>query len=145
MQAYETSTKTLRAALARPELQRDRVDATLEGMAEALADQREIDEAIRVGESVAVGDQADEDELASELAMLVKEAETEQRAEKEREEKERKEQEKERKEIEARQQEKQDEEMARRLAGLKVQQGQVAASVMKEAEVEKRLDASTAS
>ncbi|KAH7094026.1 hypothetical protein BKA62DRAFT_721422 [Auriculariales sp. MPI-PUGE-AT-0066] len=123
IQAYETSTRTLRTALARPELQRERVDATLENMAEALADQREIDDAIRAGEAVAVGEQVDDDELASELAALAKEAHAEQEAD-ERKQKEHEEKEKEeRQKVEARQKEaeqaKEDDEMVRRLSALK--------------------------
>ncbi|KZV97027.1 hypothetical protein EXIGLDRAFT_608524 [Exidia glandulosa HHB12029] len=86
MQAYETSARTLRTALQNPLLQRERVDATLDDMAEALADQREIDDAIRAGEAGVVD--ADEDELAKELAGLVDEVQREEKSKTEHEEKE---------------------------------------------------------
>jgi len=56
-------------------------------MADALADSREIDEAIRIGEKVAVGADDIEDELADELAALVAEAQIEQKNDQEEKEK----------------------------------------------------------
>ncbi|EJD41067.1 hypothetical protein AURDEDRAFT_90579 [Auricularia subglabra TFB-10046 SS5] len=84
MEAYEKSTHTLRAALADPRLQRDRVEATMDGMAEALADHREIEDAMKLGE-IGIVPEADEDELAAELAGLQDEV----RREKEQEERQR--------------------------------------------------------
>ena len=93
IKAYETSTATLRTVLADPALQRDKVDATMEALSDALADQEEIDQAIQSGGLSAVagtsmGGDVDEDELERELQGLVedkqKEDESERVAEKER-------------------------------------------------------------
>jgi len=74
MNAYETATKTLKGILATPTLDLERVERTTEEMAEVLALQEEVDSAIRVGGSVAVGAGGvvvDEDELERELEGLV--------------------------------------------------------------------------
>jgi len=77
IKSYESSTATLRTILAHPSLQRASVDATMEALAEANADARDLDDAIRLGGNVAigVGDNLDEDELEAELRALVSEAE----------------------------------------------------------------------
>lgn len=76
MAAYEQSTSTLKTLLANPLLDRDRVDSTTEALAETLADQHEIDEAIQHGGEVAMGAagrvDVDEDELEKELAEIVR-------------------------------------------------------------------------
>jgi charged multivesicular body protein 7 len=77
MKSYESSTVTLRAILSHPALQRDKIDETMSAMAEAGADAREVDEAIRIGGEATVGVDVDEGELEEELGMLVKEAEME--------------------------------------------------------------------
>ncbi|TFY70266.1 hypothetical protein EVG20_g2735 [Dentipellis fragilis] len=115
LKTYESSTSTLKALLADPALQRDTVDKTLDALAEATADAREIDDAIRVGGDMArveAGVDLDEDELERELAALVAEGEQEAREkDKERSAKDKaKEQEQEAAETE---------ELERRLAGLK--------------------------
>lgn len=70
--AYEASTAALATALKDPRLQPDRIAATTDALADALADQREIDEAVRMGGALATGqNDVDEDELAKELAALV--------------------------------------------------------------------------
>lgn len=74
MNAYETATRTLKGILATPTLDLERVERTTEEMAEVLALQEEVDSAIRVGGSVAVGAGGvvvDEDELERELEGLV--------------------------------------------------------------------------
>ncbi|KAA1469435.1 hypothetical protein DENSPDRAFT_835058 [Dentipellis sp. KUC8613] len=112
MKTYESSTSTLKALLADPALQRDSVDKTLDALAEATTDAREIDDAIRVGGDMArveAGVDLDEDELERELAALAAEAEQET---KDKEEKEQSAKEKEREAAET-------EELERRLAGLK--------------------------
>src|ERR1700761_6682876 len=84
MKAYETSTTTLRTILSHPLLQRENIDATMESMADANADYKEVSDAIQFGlegEGVGAVD-VDEDELASELDALVKEREEEEAAEK---------------------------------------------------------------
>ncbi|KAF8892473.1 Snf7-domain-containing protein [Infundibulicybe gibba] len=77
MRSYESSTSTLRAILAHPSLQRDSIDKTMEAMAEANADAREMDDAIRIGGEVAVGVEViDDGELEEELEALIQEAES---------------------------------------------------------------------
>lgn len=76
MQAYEASTATLAHVLSHPSLQRDRIETTMDALADTMADQQEIDEAIRSGGQV-VADAAgmdgadDEDALEKELEALV--------------------------------------------------------------------------
>lgn len=78
MKSYESSAATLRAILAHPSLQREKVDETLEAMASANADARDIDDAIRQGTEIAQADAGiDDSELEDELAALIKEAEQE--------------------------------------------------------------------
>jgi len=86
MKSYESSTLTLRAILSHPSLQRDKIDATMDAMAEASADAREVDEAIKVGGEGAIGVDVDEGELEEELNRLVREAEGEGEGEGKREE-----------------------------------------------------------
>ena len=77
MKTYESSTATLRALLAHPSLQRDAVDRTFDALADANADARELDEAVRSGMDVAVGVDVspdDEDDIKAELAALEAEA-----------------------------------------------------------------------
>lgn len=88
MKAYDTSTMTMKALLSHPLLQRDKINETMEAMAEAAADQTEVDQAIRLGGAVmfaASGAAVDEDELQKELQQII-------RKEKEREDNESKEQ-----------------------------------------------------
>jgi charged multivesicular body protein 7 len=75
MKAYETSTATLKELLADPRLQREHIDQTMENMAEALADHRDVEEAIALGGVPA--DPAEDEELARELQQLVEENERE--------------------------------------------------------------------
>lgn len=82
MEAYEASTRTLRVALADPRLQRERVEATMDGMAEALADHREIEDAMELGE-IGIVPETDDDELAAELAGLQEEVRKEEKAKEE--------------------------------------------------------------
>ncbi|OBZ75418.1 hypothetical protein A0H81_04292 [Grifola frondosa] len=78
MKSYESSTATLRAILAHPSLQRDKIDETMDAMASANADAREVDDAIRMGADMAQMETGiDESELEAELAALVKESESE--------------------------------------------------------------------
>jgi len=80
VKAYESSTATLRALLAHPSLQRDAMERTFDALADANADARELDDAVRSGMDLAVGAAAppeDEDEINAELAALVAEAEAE--------------------------------------------------------------------
>jgi len=77
VKTYESSTATLRALLAHPSLQRDATDRTFDALADANADARELDEAVRSGMDVALGvgvSPDDEDEITAELAALEAEA-----------------------------------------------------------------------
>jgi len=82
MKSYESSTLTLRSILAHPSLQRERIDETMDALAEANANAREVDDAVRMGGDVAVGveDAVDEEELERELKEMVREAEAEKEA-----------------------------------------------------------------
>jgi charged multivesicular body protein 7 len=78
VKTYESSTATLRALLAHPSLQRDAVDRTFDALADANADARELDEAVRSGMDVALGvgvvSPDDEEDIKAELAALEAEA-----------------------------------------------------------------------
>ncbi|KAI0345138.1 hypothetical protein BDW22DRAFT_1001391 [Trametopsis cervina] len=81
MKSYESSTATLRAILSHPSLQREKIDETMDAMASANADAKDIDEAIRDGIDIAQTDVGvDDSELEAELAALVKESEDEKAA-----------------------------------------------------------------
>jgi charged multivesicular body protein 7 len=75
MKAYETSTATLKELLADPRLQHDHIDQTMESMADALADHREVEDAIALGG--VPSDPTEDEELAKELQALVEENERE--------------------------------------------------------------------
>ncbi|KAF7294787.1 hypothetical protein MIND_01016400 [Mycena indigotica] len=79
LKSYEASTSTLRSILAHQSLQRDSIDKTMDALAEANADAREVDEAIRIGGDIALGIDSnpafDEDDLEEELKRLAKEDE----------------------------------------------------------------------
>ncbi|WVR04870.1 hypothetical protein IAU60_001882 [Kwoniella sp. DSM 27419] len=82
MAAYETSTTTLRSVLADPSLSPERVAETTDALAEAMADQEEIDRAVRVGGELAMAGttarmDVDEDALAAELEALVEQEKAE--------------------------------------------------------------------
>ncbi|KAF9475867.1 hypothetical protein BDN70DRAFT_883201 [Pholiota conissans] len=77
MKTYESSTATLRAILAHPSIERSSVDKTMEALAEASTDAKELDDAIRIGGDVAlgVGEIVDDEELEEEWKAMVKEME----------------------------------------------------------------------
>lgn len=78
MKSYESATATLRAILAHPSLQREKIDETMDAMASVNAEAKDIDEAIRMGVEMAQSDAGiDDSELEDELAALVKEIEHE--------------------------------------------------------------------
>ncbi|KAG8904513.1 hypothetical protein FRB99_001646, partial [Tulasnella sp. 403] len=83
MKAYDTSAKTLRSVLKHPLLQMSSIEQTMENMSEALADHKEIEDAISLGnedaQRAAGVVEPDESELADELAALVEEQVQEQR------------------------------------------------------------------
>lgn len=78
MKSYASSTTTLRTLLSHPSLQRDKIDETMDAMASANCDAKEVDDAIRIGGDIALGlntpgEGIDEGELEEELRMLVEE------------------------------------------------------------------------
>ena len=81
MKSYDLSAITLRTILAHPSLQRDSIDKTMDALAEANLDAREVDDAVRMSGDVALGmdNIVDDDELEAEWKALVEEAETAQR------------------------------------------------------------------
>ena len=74
MKAYSSASATLKSILSTPALQRDQVDATMDGLADALADGEEINQAI---EGNLPASDIDENELSTELNKLVIEKEQE--------------------------------------------------------------------
>lgn len=85
MAAYETSTSTLKSILSNPALDLEHVERTTEGLAEVMANQEEVDSAIRLGGEIAVGaggrEVVDDDELRRELEEMVKDEKEAKRAE----------------------------------------------------------------
>lgn len=81
MKSYDLSAITLRTILAHPSLQRDSIDKTMDALAEANLNAREVDDAVRMSGDVALGTDGivDDDELEAEWRALVEEAETTQR------------------------------------------------------------------
>ncbi|KAI0636980.1 Snf7-domain-containing protein [Trametes polyzona] len=78
MKSYESSTATLREILSHPLLQREKIDETMDAMASANADAREVDDAIQMGAEMAQADAGvDESELEAELDALVRDVEKE--------------------------------------------------------------------
>ena len=72
MKSYESSTATLRAILSHPSLQRERIDETMDAMASANADAKDIDDAIRIGAAVAQADAGvDETKLVRKLDLYL--------------------------------------------------------------------------
>ncbi|KAK0483728.1 hypothetical protein IW261DRAFT_1464826 [Armillaria novae-zelandiae] len=79
LESYAQSTSTLRTILSHPLLQRESVEQTMEAMAEANDDAKEIDDAVRIGGDIAIGanNAYDEDELQTELNKLIQESKEE--------------------------------------------------------------------
>lgn len=75
MNSYESSTATLKAILAHPSLQRSSIDKTMEALAEANEEAKEVDDAIRIGGEVGIGD-VNDDEVEEEWKALIREAES---------------------------------------------------------------------
>ena len=77
LKSYETSTITLRSILAHPSLERSSIDQTMEALAEANADAKEIDDVVRFGGDIAVGvnESIDDAEVEEEWKNMVKELE----------------------------------------------------------------------
>jgi len=85
MQAYETSTSTLKSIMSNPALDMDNVEKTTEALAEVMSNQEEVDNAIRIGGEIAVGasgrEGVDDDELKKELEEMVRDEKERQRVE----------------------------------------------------------------
>ncbi|KAG9318852.1 Snf7-domain-containing protein, partial [Chiua virens] len=77
MKTYEKSTATLQAILSHPSLRREKIDETMDALAAANSNAREVDEAIKIGGDIAMAETGviDDTELEDELNALVKEAE----------------------------------------------------------------------
>ncbi|KJA27470.1 hypothetical protein HYPSUDRAFT_35364 [Hypholoma sublateritium FD-334 SS-4] len=77
LKSYETSVVTLRAILAHPSLERSSIDKTMEALADANADAKEIDNAVRFGGDIAVGvnENIDDEEVEAQWKAMVKELE----------------------------------------------------------------------
>ncbi|EIN07271.1 Snf7-domain-containing protein [Punctularia strigosozonata HHB-11173 SS5] len=73
MQTYELSTATLRSVLAHPSLQRDHIDDTMDALASATADAKEVDDAITDGVEIAAPTGVDDSDLEAELQALIRE------------------------------------------------------------------------
>ena len=73
MKSYEDSTATLRAVLAHPLLQREKIEETMDAMASANADAQDIQDTIRIGTDIAQGEAGiDDAELEDELNKMIK-------------------------------------------------------------------------
>ena len=78
MQTYESSTATLRAILAHPMLQKEKIEETMDAMAEANAEAREIESEINIGLDAAQGEgTADDADIEEELNELIAKSERE--------------------------------------------------------------------
>jgi charged multivesicular body protein 7 len=78
METYKSSTATLKSILSHPSLQREYVESTMEALAEANDDAKEIEQVIRAGGDLAAAEAGiDDSELELELAALTKEVEDE--------------------------------------------------------------------
>ncbi|KAK2466799.1 hypothetical protein APHAL10511_001057 [Amanita phalloides] len=75
MRLYKSSTTTLRTILSHPSLQRESIEQTMDALAEANADAKEVDNAVRIGGDVALNsEQINDTELEAELNNLIAEA-----------------------------------------------------------------------
>lgn len=75
MSAYETASSTLASVLSHPFLDLAHVEKTTDALSELMANQEEIDSAIRLGGQSATktGEDVDEDSLAEEFEAMVQE------------------------------------------------------------------------
>lgn len=81
MKSYESSTATLRMILSHPSLQRGKIEETMDAMASASADARDVEDAIKIGGEAAASEAGiDDSELEAELQALIKESEGEKEA-----------------------------------------------------------------
>lgn len=75
MKTFESSTTTLRTILAHSSLQRENINQTMNALAEASQDAKEVDDAIRIGGDVALGVEISDEEIERELEALAKDVE----------------------------------------------------------------------
>ncbi|KAF7778602.1 hypothetical protein Agabi119p4_2947 [Agaricus bisporus var. burnettii] len=75
MKTFESSTTTLRTILAHSSLQRENINQTMDALAEASQDAKEVDDAIRIGGNVALGVEISDEEIERELEALAKDVE----------------------------------------------------------------------
>ena len=78
MKSYESSTATLRMILGHPSLQRGKIEETMDAMASASADARDVEDAIKIGgDSAAAEAGIDDSELEAELQALINDSKDE--------------------------------------------------------------------
>lgn len=78
MKAYETSNDTLKAILKAPELDRDRVENTMDSLSETLADHGEIEQAIARPGGAEISSEM-EDEIENEYKKLFEDSREEEK------------------------------------------------------------------
>jgi charged multivesicular body protein 7 len=78
LKAYESSTTTLRTILAHSSLEHENINKTMDALAEANQDAKEVDDAIRIGGDMAVGVEIDDEEIEEELKALARDVENSQ-------------------------------------------------------------------
>ena len=79
LSAYQSATSSLRSLLAHPSLQKEHVENTMDAMQDALADQKEIEDVIKIGGQQTSGLDIAMDEIEEELRQMQREAEEEKR------------------------------------------------------------------
>ncbi|KAG9022176.1 hypothetical protein FS837_006548, partial [Tulasnella sp. UAMH 9824] len=82
MKAYDTSARTLRTVLQNPLLQQESIEATMERMADVLVNRKKIEDAISLGDDLAVGSagkQRKEEEEEKERVRLEEKRKTEEK------------------------------------------------------------------
>ena len=80
LSAYQSATSSLKSLLAHPSLQKEHVENTIGALQDVLADQKEIEDIIKVGGEQVSGLDAADDDIQEELRQMQKEAEEEKRA-----------------------------------------------------------------
>ncbi|KAJ7595707.1 Snf7-domain-containing protein [Mycena floridula] len=71
---FQSSTATLKKILAHPSLQRDEIDRTMDALADANADAKEVDDAVRLGADAAL--EIDDTDINEQLEALILEEES---------------------------------------------------------------------
>lgn len=76
MQAYQAGTDVLKTLLAKPELSIENVENTMDKLADIMADQKSIEDAVQMGQDLIVtesGSMVDMDEISRDLDALLEE------------------------------------------------------------------------